>query len=100
MSKRIFAGAIAAVLALALFPVSAAVYHVDADTGDDASDGQSPDHAWKTLARVLIFSRCFSEQAHNLTMVIRPGVVGAPEPQERWRPAIPTRDVRPQIVHA
>ena len=32
--------------------MSAATYHVDADGGDDAKDGNSPAAAWKSLARV------------------------------------------------
>src|SRR5205807_3350931 len=29
-----------------------AIYYVDSKTGDDANSGTSPDHSWKTLARV------------------------------------------------
>lgn len=51
MSRSFFPVVIAA-LAFAALPVAAAVYHVDGDTGNDAQDGQSPEHAWKTLAHV------------------------------------------------
>jgi Right handed beta helix region len=40
--------AVLIILFLAL-PTFAAQYHVDADTGDDADTGLSPQHAWKTL---------------------------------------------------
>lgn len=55
---RTFLAVLAAILAcghgvlpLAPFPTRAADYHVDADQGDDARSGLSPDSPWRTLAR-------------------------------------------------
>jgi hypothetical protein len=52
MSHKALATVLAAAVSLASLSASAAIYHVDADAGDDASDGQTPGQAWKTLARV------------------------------------------------